>query len=1617
MHTLEITIQRRLGDAWPVVAQRFTSGEAAPTRREGVLGLDLEELNRSGPSESGETMGRAVFHDEVLRTFNECLALSATDHLHVLLHVEDRELRKERWERLAAPLDGRWVSLAVNQRTPYSLHLPSATDRRFPPISRHDLRALIVVANPTRPESWRLPAFDATAIVAETRKALGSIPSDTLCEGVERALGHPTLDAIAKALTENSYTILHIVAHGRLVKNQDGVEPVLYLANASGEVDPVLAGRFIAGLGLLRPARGLPHFAFLGTCESAAPEAEGVFGGLGQRLVRELGMPAVLAMTDSISVASASALASEFYKRLRVHGEVDSALAEACAGIARRSDIAVPVPALFSRLTGQPLFSLAPDGRLSPGEILHGLDRLDALLNERAPALRLDFEGPARTLRGLAKVDSLQLGRERRREWDDSLAGVDNLCQEVLELSFEALANDMEPRPYDPRCPFKGLESFKPADRAFFFARETWVERLKERLGRHPFLAVLGPSGSGKSSLVLAGLLPVLFDREPGLRAAVLTPGSEPCARLQEALAAVGEEHAVVVIDQFEEVFTLCTAADQRETFFHRVLDLTASRRVILTMRADFWGDCASHSALRERMRDNQELIPPMTLEELRQAMTAQAKAVGLEFELGLDGTILADVEGEPGAMPLLQHALLELWNHRHGRRLTAGEYQTIGRVQGAIAKTANHAYETLFQPSEQGRVRDLFLRLVHVDESGDLPRDTRKRVRLEGLVPGDSDLARTRSLVERLANRRLVVTSPRGEERLTEVEVAHEALIRHWDRLKRWLDENRVVLRLRQGIEEAANGWERAGRDEYYLIHKGSRLLDAERIRDDPRFGVFGLEREYVDACVALREKERVEEERRRAELEHQRQQKMRILQVGLAVATILLVAVYLSYLKQTSLTHNLRVALVKDQISTGLERFKGSREDVDLVAGKIKELAQLEPGEVAEQQKALGNHLIEAVRKMVRQESALSAENIEKIRETIALAKDYAPSDIPELEKSLEERIAKPDQAFSFADSLNEFASVFESGLVRVSGRGLIAGVNAPPGGDGLIPTKIPCQGDSEIEGKFTLESDATAGARFGLALNGGEGRGYLFTLTGRPGSGSVRTDPAASSPPRRRMLMTIQRNKVVLRETEVELSDTTVALFAQKKGDTLSFTVGKTTLNFDDIFPLSTGNPGVFGIVLPGGVRLDGLAARKKRLPDSPSPLEKGVALFNGGDFEKAMSEFDRVENTTESVEIKSEAGYRKALCMVERKREADAKPVFERLAASQGPFQTRAACQVWKILLRSAKVSDIEQADKIFDNLSANVDYTDLALVLSEEERNEILSFYRQVGFFARIFYAPTRVRNLERALKIEELIKADSATRQRTLWRLADAFRLDERDSDAVRTIENLLSAKDLLPDDRIGITRDYAWLMITGGTPAKALEEINRRLGPDPPGSDDLNFPMLVERARVHAALRNWDQAEADVVRFIELVRKPSISYSDFAEACLFRGFLLERRGLKDEAVKVWRAGLRKNWLKDHPVISAPNRLLDGKPLRDDWRSLVHFGMLASLTQELGDDECRAVSKEVMGTGDFTSASIVKFFDLFRNYTLLSPEHIQAIIKEIYNESTGHEFARREAYL
>jgi hypothetical protein len=791
MSTFEITIERKTEEGRPVVVERTCPGSSLRLRTEGVLAFDGGTepallMAAVDPRAYGTVLGQALFHEQVRDAFVGARAETADDdRLRILLTVEDEGLRPLRWERLCAPFDGGWDLLALHQEVPFSLYLPSITDRRFPPIGRRDLRALIVAASPAGLDQYRLAPFDVAAAVAGVRAALGDIPSDVLASdatGTESdgSVGPATLDAIGQRITAGAYTLLHLVGHGSVARLEaDKQETTLYLAKPDGSVDPVSGTRLLERFTRLNPRQGFPRFAFLAACESASPAAEaaGALGGLAQRLVRELGMPAVVAMTDVVTVTTATALASQFYQRLRTHGQPDLALVEATAGLAERGDITVP--ALYSRLAGVSLFSDAvrPLLDLTPAEIANGLERGAPLLEERAPVLLADadtgdgtrrgFTAVAEHLRGLLGADSTHLSDTAREERRKALEELDAIGKEALDLSFAALALGQDPPAYDARRPFRGLNPFRAEDRAFFFGREELIAELQNRLAAHPFLPVLGPSGSGKSSVVLAGLVPALAaSGAAGAEGQTLErdmrPGTDPLARLEETLARLADSPGVVVVDQFEEVFTLCRDEDLRVAFFDRMLALTAERPVVLTMRADFWGECAPYPELRTAMEAHQRLIAPMDAMELRSAIERQAGAVGLRFEADLATTILDQVRGEPGAMPLLQHALLELWQRRHGRWLLANEYRAIGGVQGAIAKTAETVYAGLTE-TEQEQVLDIFVRLTRLDEEEGPNverRDTRRRVAMEELVPVGSDVAATKELVARLASAGLVVTS-----------------------------------------------------------------------------------------------------------------------------------------------------------------------------------------------------------------------------------------------------------------------------------------------------------------------------------------------------------------------------------------------------------------------------------------------------------------------------------------------------------------------------------------------------------------------------------------------------------------------------------------------------------------------------------------------------------------------------------------------------------------------------------------------------------------------------------------------------------------------------------------
>jgi len=870
MNTFEITIQRKSGNNWPIVVEHSQAGVLLPLRSEGNLCLTNEDLQHliglSGQvRDYGTFLGKALLRDEVRDGFVRALSHNEQT-LRVLLFIEaaDKELRTLRWERLCAPIDGDWQMLAINQRVPFSFYIPAITDRLFPAIGRRDLRALVLVASPSDSKRYKLDTFDVETTVKSVRSALGDIPTDVLAT-VDDAIGLPTLDELCTQLTDRSkqYTIVHFVSHGRVM---DDGETLLYWSKADNTVEVVTATRLLERVRVLRGARGLPHFTFLCTCESASPDAEAGLGGLGQRLVRDLGMPAVVAMTEKVTIKTAQALAEKFYHQLRQSGEVDSALHEATAALAERGD--VTVPALFSRLGGRPLFSDQLDRELTNAEIQHGLARILELLPERSPILEKKFAEIAQQLENTLGADITDLSKSALKEREQALEEINNLCEQIFDLNFHALAFDRQPPAYDSRCPFRGLYPFRVENREFFFGREQLIAQLQQKLTEHNFLAILGASGSGKSSVVLGGLVPLLQEKQVDLQLAYMTPNSHPIEKLQTSLSQVQGQSAILVIDQFEELFTLCADEAERVTFIEKLLSLIPHQKIVITMRADFWGECAIYPNLKDLMEARQKLIGPMNAAELRKAMEMQATQVGLRFEPGLSNSILDDVQGEPGAMPLLQHALLEMWKRRHGRWLRAVEYEAIGGVNMAISQTADDVYNTLSAP-EQDQVKNIFIRLTRLDENaveGERRRDTRRRVWLDELVPAGGDLATTKQLLQKLAGEgaRLVVTSVDESSDREEVEVAHEALIRYWPRLLKWLDDNRINLQLRETIRQAALEWKKQQKDENYLVHRGGRLEDAQMLAKHTRF-LNQLEADYVAVCMELRQRQQQEKQARR--------------------------------------------------------------------------------------------------------------------------------------------------------------------------------------------------------------------------------------------------------------------------------------------------------------------------------------------------------------------------------------------------------------------------------------------------------------------------------------------------------------------------------------------------------------------------------------------------------------------------------------------------------------------------------------------------------------------------------------------------------------------------------
>ena len=396
-------------------------------------------------------------------------------------------------------------------------------------------------------------------------------------------------------------------------------------------------------------------------------------------------------------------------------------------------------------------------------------------------------------------------------------------------------------------CPYKGLASFDVGDADAFFGREQLVAELVARLPGATLLGVVGPSGSGKSSIVRAGLSAALGSGAlPGSEdwaQLVIRPGEHPLDELAGARRGGNGKKLLLVVDQLEEVFTLCRDDAERMVFLDALTRPAPDETIVIAVRADFYGRFAALPALASLLAENHVLVGPMKAEDLRRAIELPSRKAGLNVEPALVDALVADVVDEPGGLPLLSTALVELWQHREGRTLRLETYRRSGGVRGAVARIADEAYEG-FTPEQQETARAILLRLASV--AGD--DAVRRRAPLSELeLETNEDAA---AVVAVLTESRLVTVSEDG------LEVAHEALLREWPRLSAWLEDDAEGRRLHGHLIRAAREWDDEGRDPAEL-YRGARLAAALDWAAEHGTELNELESAFVAESRALAEAE----------------------------------------------------------------------------------------------------------------------------------------------------------------------------------------------------------------------------------------------------------------------------------------------------------------------------------------------------------------------------------------------------------------------------------------------------------------------------------------------------------------------------------------------------------------------------------------------------------------------------------------------------------------------------------------------------------------------------------------------------------------------------------------
>jgi WD40 repeat protein len=521
---------------------------------------------------------------------------------------------------------------------------------------------------------------------------------------------------------------------------------------------------------------------------------------------------------------------------------------------------------------------LCSEGQVSVGDFLRELGDCDLV----------GLENRRRFIEFAERVDTLTLN-----DWNQEFLGVYDDDEQVINLIPKPQADSSE----RDQCPYKGLFAFQKEDARFFFGRERFTATVIESLKNQPFLAIIGNSGIGKSSVVLAGLIPELeklgnwqfltfrpknnpflqlADGLVGFLHPALTNKDEPqfiqeqtkyaeslkneelkLADILDGALAKNHPHQrlLIVVDQFEELYTLCSP-DARNLLIENLLKLIDSEKdkenpdvvIVITLRVDFYGFALDYQPLAELLQKwKPETLIGMSREELELVIEKPTEIVGLEIQDGLTKIILDEVTNNPGELPLLEFALGELWKQRNNHQLTIAAYHKTGGIEKALANYAESVYKKF--EGKQPQIKHIFTQLVRF---GEQTENTRRLATYEQIGQANWEL------VTQLADNRLVVTGQNAHQRTAEV--VHEALIRGWDRLKQWMEEDRDFRQWQDRLRFEIKTWEETGRSNSALL-RGALLVEAEDwLKEKPEAITDAQEIEFIKASRQFQEQEDIE-------------------------------------------------------------------------------------------------------------------------------------------------------------------------------------------------------------------------------------------------------------------------------------------------------------------------------------------------------------------------------------------------------------------------------------------------------------------------------------------------------------------------------------------------------------------------------------------------------------------------------------------------------------------------------------------------------------------------------------------------------------------------------------